>query len=73
MPLTMESALRKDKSSGKGSLEHRHFATIAAIITEISVPDESYRETLAKEFAWSLASTNPRFDKARFLRACGVE
>lgn len=27
----------------------------------------------ARAFASELASTNPRFDRAHFLRACGVE
>lgn len=29
-------------------------------------------ETVAHNFASRLATTNPRFDRARFLRACGV-
>ena len=28
---------------------------------------------IARRLADTLASTNPRFDRARFLRACGVE
>lgn len=31
------------------------------------------RGRVAEAFADELASTNPRFDRARFLRACGVE
>ena len=30
-------------------------------------------EDIARRLADTLADTNPRFDKARFLRACGVE
>ncbi len=30
-------------------------------------------DQMADAFARRLASTNPRFDRARFLRACGVE
>lgn len=30
-------------------------------------------ERLASNFADALAHTNPRFDRARFLKACGVE
>lgn len=30
-------------------------------------------DTVAYELAASLAGTNPRFDRARFLAACGVE
>ena len=29
-------------------------------------------ETLVKNLATALADTNPRFDRARFLTACGV-
>ena len=31
------------------------------------------RESCARAFADALASTNPRFNRERFLRACGVE
>ncbi len=31
------------------------------------------RRRLAHTFADELTATNPRFDRARFLRACGVE
>lgn len=31
------------------------------------------REWLVYVFAARLSATNPRFDRARFLRACGVE
>jgi len=30
-------------------------------------------ERIAREFAQSLKHTNPNFDSARFLKACGVE
>lgn len=33
MPLTTESALRKDRTSAMSPMEHRHFATIADIIS----------------------------------------
>jgi hypothetical protein len=31
------------------------------------------RNAVAQAFADSLVQTNPRFDKAKFLKACGVE
>lgn len=68
--LTQESAARKDKANAKGTLEHRHFATIAAIIA--GVLDDDQRVTMAYIFANNLPDTNPRFDRVRFLRACGV-
>lgn len=33
----------------------------------------TYRKHTAYELARKLATTNPRFDRAKFLRACGVE
>lgn len=71
MPLTTESALRKDRKSAKSGMEHRHFATIADIIRQM--PESDTRGRIAIFFADELRSTNPRFDRARFLRACGVE
>lgn len=64
---TQERALRKDRTTGKATMEHRHFATIAAIIGTFDPED---REHVANRFANELASTNPKFDRARFLRAC---
>lgn len=32
-----------------------------------------YYDQLCKDFADTLASKNPRFDKDKFLKACGVE
>ena len=34
---------------------------------------KSWVEHIALEFSDSLRSTNPRFDRARFLTACGVK
>jgi len=33
----------------------------------------SAREYIARNLAYSLAADNPRFDRARFLKACGVQ
>lgn len=74
--LTPESATRKDKTSGLGEMQHRHFATVAAIIRGMDkVHNQEHgfidiREDVAEHFANELARTNPRFDRARFLRAC---
>ena len=69
--LTPESATRKDKTSGLGEMQHRHFATVAAIIRSYhpeTVASEA--DAIAEHFANELARTNPKFDRARFLRAC---
>lgn len=66
MALTDESATRKDLRSGIGGLQHRHFATIAAILKDMATDQ-------ATCFDWAdrLRYTNPKFDRDRFLRACG--
>lgn len=66
--LTKESALRKDQTT-KATLQHRHFAFIAATIA--ALPREGgMRSTVACHFADACAETNPNFDRARFMRAC---
>ena len=71
--LTSESALRKDRTNASGpTLEHRHFAVIAEIIRAMDEPN-ALQGLWANHFADQLANTNPRFDRARFLKACGVE
>lgn len=69
MPLTTESALRKDERTS-ATLEHRHFAFIAQTIAKIN--NAGYRTDVAVHFADELPRTNPRFDRARFLKACKV-
>ena len=72
MALNTQSALAKDTRSGLGEMQHRHFATIATIIREMQITDEM-RDTLAKEFAARLSSTNSNFNARRFLTACRKE
>ena len=69
MALTTESALRKDKRTGYATLEHRHFAKIAAILADTH--DLANSHVICRRFATELAKTNPRFDRERFLKACG--
>lgn len=70
MALTTESALRKDRTTS-ATLEHRHFAFIAGVLAECH--DLANYGPICRRFADACARTNPRFDRARFLRACGVE
>lgn len=58
----------------------KDYELIAAVITSVRDPDRRMRlghkhacDNIANEFARVLARTNPRFDRARFLKACGVE
>jgi hypothetical protein len=74
MPLTKDSAARKDQRTGIAEMQHRHFATVATIIARLDgTMTTADRQTVAEHFAWELAATNPKFDKARFLTACGVQ
>lgn len=73
MALTEKSAHRKDV--GKiADMQHRHFATVATIIAELSrqhgAETAHTPEQIAAHFAHYLARTNARFDRARFMRAC---
>lgn len=71
MALTKNTAHRKDLSAGIGPMEHRHFATIATIIRGMG--EGVAQDMVAHLFADSLGATNSKFDKRRFLLACGVE
>jgi hypothetical protein len=57
------------------TMQRRHYELIAEVIATapfVSVRGPLDRDTLAQHFADRLAQTNPKFDRARFLRACGV-
>ncbi len=75
--LTSASALRKDTTTGRSvHLEHRHFSFIAAVIN--AMPDHApslraQKRSTALLFADACAGTNPRFDRKRFMAACGEE
>lgn len=78
MALTAQSAARKDKRSAKyatmDAMQHRHFAVIAGIIADMPTFAPSLRtakRSIALAFADKLAPTNARFDRQRFLAACG--
>lgn len=73
--LTIESAARKDRTTGASAeLQHRHFAFIAAVIAAMPSHAASLRaqkSSVANSFAEACARTNPRFDRRRFMKACG--
>ncbi len=52
------------------TMQRRHFELIAEAIQELG--DVAIRPFMARHFASKLAATNPNFNRARFLRACGV-
>ena len=66
--LTTTSALRKDKRT-RAQLQHRHFAFIAEVLSRLNTQTGYDREFLADHFADACATTNPRFDRQRFLNA----
>lgn len=78
MPLTTHAASAKDRAQPTApSFQHRHYAEIARIVrgyTPPAVGDDftraMVRQSVARAFADGLARTNPKFDRARFLRAC---
>ena len=66
MALNDTAALRKDRRTGKAEMQHRHLATVAAILVNLKA-DKATCEAWADE----LAPTNANFDRRRFLAACG--
>ena len=58
----------QDQGYSAAALTRRHFCLIAQIIA--ALPHD--REAIAHEFAAKLGESNPRFDRERFLAACGV-
>lgn len=69
--LTIEAAARKDRTTGQNvELQHRHFAFIAAVLADLD-RDMTVLDVV-DAFAYACATSNPRFDRARFLKACGV-
>jgi hypothetical protein len=61
------------------TFQRRHFQMIAEVLNDsFPVPENNtdpvlYWRLIVDAFASRLASTNPNFDRARFLAACGME
>ena len=57
------------------SLTRKHFKGIADAVKETKRerPEQAALDTLARKLASYLATTNPAFDRSKFLAACGVE
>jgi hypothetical protein len=69
MALSTEAATRKDSHGiDLTVLQHRHYKAIASIIRGMS----QHARPAATAFAAALPA-NPRFDRQRFLTACGIE
>jgi hypothetical protein len=68
----------KDKNTAQRGVElqHRHFSFIAAVIHDMPDHAETLRaqkRSVALAFAYACRATNSRFDRDRFLAACGYE
>lgn len=57
------------------SLTRKHFKGIADAVKETKRerPEQACVDALAKKLASYLATTNPAFNRAKFLEACGIE
>jgi len=51
-------------------MSRKHFEIIAATLANAPI-NNGQRAQIALEFAMRLARENERFDRARFLKACG--
>ena len=78
MPLKPDAAARKDKLGATypdGTFQHRHFAVVAGILASLDrdalgITDGQHAD-LCSDFADGLARTNTKFDRKRFIAACG--
>jgi hypothetical protein len=53
-------------------MSRKDFELIARTIRESATRANVSNGVIAREFADALATTNPNFDRARFLKACGT-
>ena len=74
----MATINRKDLSTaarGNIALQHRHFAFIAAALKstkpESAGPELNQWASMVDTFASDCRATNPKFNRERFLAACG--
>jgi hypothetical protein len=56
-------------------MTRKDYELIASILRDSldNIVDDMAHEALSDVFAEELENTNPRFNRERFLRACGVE
>lgn len=57
-----------DRTMANLRLQRRHYQFIADVVREYMSGNSI---TLAEDFANALRGTNPGFDRARFIEACG--
>ena len=61
-----------NQKTGEKEMTKKDFELIAEVIGKAWHGSADTRADIANAFADELESTNPRFDRARFLTACGV-
>ena len=75
--LKPEAAARKDAlgANKPATLQHRHFAVVAGILANLDREalglTQGQHQNIAEDFADELSKTNPKFDRRRFMVACG--
>lgn len=52
--------------------QKRHLDAIAATIKDIPIIGPSHKAVIANEFYLMARESNPRVDKERFMKACGL-
>ena len=72
--LSLEAKAKGQGSDGREKMTRKDFWVIALALKKITENDTAQeRRSKAEDFAFMLIATNPRFDKDKFLTACGVE
>ena len=67
--------LRQDRKKERGTMTRKDYQLIAGVFAhfaEIVEIHETIGADIAEVMADALAQENPRFDRAKFLTACGV-
>ena len=54
-------------------MSKKDYVLIAAVIKQYGEDEIPHGPQIARAFADALASTNPRFNRETFLKACGVK
>jgi hypothetical protein len=72
LPLSYAGWFYFQLKKGKALMSKKHFIKIAAALKS-AVDNRADARQVACDIATVLATTNPRFNRSRFLSACGVQ
>ena len=53
-------------------MTRKDYIKIAKVISTAWVANQDFRDSIANDFADMLAQDNPRFNRSKFLTACGA-